>query len=42
MANYLGPGLSPMLSVRRGADAVEFYKSAFDATVLFLQQTLLK
>ena len=27
--------ISPMLSVRRGAEAVEFYKSAFDATVLY-------
>jgi PhnB protein len=35
MAKYLGTGLSPMLSVRRGAQAVEFYKAAFDATVLF-------
>ena len=27
--------ISPMLSVRRGAEAVEFYKSAFDAKVLY-------
>ena len=27
--------ISPMLSVRRGAEAVEFYKSAFGATVVF-------
>lgn len=27
--------LSPMLSVRRGARAVEFYKTAFGATQLF-------
>ncbi len=27
--------LSPMLSVRRGASAVDFYQAAFDATVLF-------
>jgi len=27
--------ISPMLSVRRGADAVEFYKSAFGADVLY-------
>lgn len=27
--------ISPMLSVRRGAGAVEFYKSAFDAEVLY-------
>ena len=27
--------LSPMLSVRRGAEAIEFYKNAFGATVLF-------
>jgi len=35
MANYLGPGLSPMLSVRRGAAAIDFYTAAFDAKVLF-------
>ena len=29
------PSLAPMLSVRRGAEAVEFYKAAFDATELF-------
>ena len=27
--------IAPMLSVRRGADAVDFYKSAFGAEVLF-------
>lgn len=27
--------VSPMLSVRRGADAIAFYQSAFGATVLF-------
>jgi PhnB protein len=27
--------LAPMLSVRRGAQAVDFYKKAFDATELF-------
>ena len=27
--------LAPMLSVRRGAAAVEFYAKAFDATTLF-------
>lgn len=27
--------LAPMLSVRRGADAVAFYKAAFDASELF-------
>lgn len=27
--------ISPMLSVRRGAEAIEFYKSAFDADVLY-------
>lgn len=27
--------IAPMLSVRRGAQAVEFYQSAFGATVLF-------
>jgi PhnB protein len=27
--------ISPMLSVRRGAEAVEFYKSAFDAKVVY-------
>src|SRR6266567_6963948 len=29
------PSLSPMLSVRRGAQAVDFYKAAFGATQLF-------
>jgi PhnB protein len=35
--NYpvLKTSISPMLSVRRGATAVEFYKSAFDAQVLY-------
>jgi PhnB protein len=28
--------IAPMLSVRRGAEAVKFYKAAFDATELFL------
>jgi PhnB protein len=28
--------IAPMLSVRRGAEAVQFYKAAFDATELFL------
>ncbi len=27
--------LSPMLSVRHGSKAVDFYQAAFDATVLF-------
>lgn len=27
--------IEPMLSVRRGAQAVEFYQAAFDATVLY-------
>jgi PhnB protein len=27
--------ISPMLSVRQGAKAVEFYQAAFDATILF-------
>jgi len=31
----LRPTLAPMLSVRRGAAAVEFYKAAFGATELF-------
>ena len=31
----LTPGLAPMLSVRRGAAAVEFYKTAFGATEVF-------
>ena len=30
-----GPTLAPMLSVRRGAAAVDFYKAAFGATELF-------
>ena len=30
------PKLAPMLSVRRGKQAVEFYKSAFSARELFL------
>jgi PhnB protein len=29
------PSLAPMLSVRRGAEAVEFYKTAFGARELF-------
>lgn len=29
------PSVAPMLSVRRGAEAVEFYKAAFGATELF-------
>lgn len=29
------PSIQPMLSVRRGAQAIEFYKSAFAAEVLF-------
>jgi len=29
------PTLSPMLSVRRGAQAVAFYEAAFGATVIF-------
>jgi PhnB protein len=29
------PSLSPMLSVRRGAEAIEFYKAAFGARELF-------
>jgi PhnB protein len=31
----LRTSISPMLSVRRGAEAVEFYKSAFDAKVVY-------
>jgi len=31
----LRPSVAPMLSVRRGAQAVEFYKAAFGATELF-------
>ena len=31
----LRTSVSPMLSVRRGAEAVEFYKSAFDAKVVY-------
>jgi len=30
------PSIAPMLSVRRGAKAVEFYKAAFGARELFL------
>jgi PhnB protein len=30
-----GTSISPMLSVRRGAEAVEFYKSAFAAKVVY-------
>src|SRR5215470_7245374 len=29
------PSIQPMLSVRRGAQAIDFYKSAFAAEVLF-------
>jgi PhnB protein len=29
------PSISPMLSVRRGAEALEFYKSAFGADVVY-------
>jgi len=29
------PSVAPMLSVRRGSDAVDFYKSAFGATEIF-------
>src|SRR5215472_1300504 len=29
------PGIAPMLSVRKGAQAVEFYKTAFGARELF-------
>ena len=35
MAKYLDTGLAPMLSVRRGVQAIEFYKRAFDAEVIF-------
>jgi PhnB protein len=31
----LNTSISPMLSVRRGAEAVEFYKSAFAAKVVY-------
>ena len=31
----LHTSISPMLSVRRGAEAVEFYKSAFGAKVMY-------
>ena len=34
-APRLRPSVAPMLSVRRGAQAVEFYKAAFGATELF-------
>jgi PhnB protein len=33
--NEIKTSLSPMLSVRKGATAVEFYKAAFDASELF-------
>jgi len=33
--NRLKTTIAPMLSVRNGAKAVEFYKAAFDATELF-------
>ena len=29
------PSLSPMLSVRNGAKAIDFYKTAFGATEIF-------
>lgn len=35
MAKYLGPGLAPMLSVRNGVKAIEFYQAAFDAKVIY-------
>jgi len=37
MAKHNNPpiGIAPMLSVRRGAEAVAFYKAAFGATELF-------
>ena len=35
MTKYLDTGLAPMLSVRRGVEAIEFYKKAFDAEVIF-------
>jgi PhnB protein len=35
MTAYLKTSLAPMLSVRDGAKAVEFYKEAFGAIVLF-------
>lgn len=38
MTNTLETLIEPMLSVRRGAQAVEFYKAAFGAQELFLIQ----
>lgn len=35
MANAAKTSISPMLSVRRGAKAIDFYKAAFDAQELF-------
>src|SRR3954447_6000516 len=35
MSSPSRPNLAPMLSVRRGSQAVEFYKAAFGATELF-------
>ena len=35
MSSSPRPSLAPMLSVRRGAQAVDFYKAAFGATELF-------
>jgi len=35
MAPAIGPSLSPMLSVRRGTKAIEFYKAAFGADEKF-------
>src|SRR4030088_2601707 len=37
MSDYLDPktAIAPMLSVRRGAKAIEFYKAAFGAAELF-------
>ncbi|HEY1336907.1 MAG TPA: VOC family protein [Bryobacteraceae bacterium] len=33
------PGIAPMLSVRKGAQAVEFYKKAFGATEAFRMES---
>lgn len=38
MTDAEGTSIEPMLSVRRGAQAVEFYKAAFGAQELFLIQ----
>ena len=35
MSSAPRPNLAPMLSVRRGAQAVDYYKAAFGATELF-------